>query len=208
MSSSPWQSRLPDPGAALAAYREGAVTVLASDPLRPGSACLLAALETLQPETLSRLRGFAHGLISVLLPEHQRYGVRLFLSGADCAITETRGPELSGTTPCLDDALALCAFLRELAYTPAGAEHEAAAFGSPFVTLSGAGTLNWPDSERVVSALAARLDLVDAALICSLHDARGRCIHGDEVIEFAATHGLPLLYPDDAVHDVRLIAAG
>ncbi|KAB2970639.1 hypothetical protein [Zoogloea sp.] len=203
--SSPAQSRLPDPGAALAAYRDGAVTVLASDPLRPGSACLLAALETLRPETLSQLRSLTRGLISVLLPDRQRYGVRLFLS---CEGQAADLSSHSGAEPGVGSNAALCPLLHGLVCNPCEAERQAAAFGDPFVTLSGAGTLSWPDSERVVSTLAVRFALADAALICSLHDSRGRCLHGDEVSEFAAAHGLPLLYPDDVLRGVRLHAAG
>lgn len=209
--SSPAQSRLPDPGAALAAYRDGAVTVLASDPRRPGSACLLAALETLRPETLSQLRSLTRGLISVLLPDRQRYGVRLFLSCEGQAPAEEPAADLSshsGAEPGLGSNAVLCPLLHGLVCNPCEAERQAAAFGDPFVTLSGAGTLSWPDSERVVSTLAARFALADAALICSLHDSRGRCLHGDEVSEFAAAHGLPLLYPDDVLCGVRLRATG
>lgn len=194
------QFRTFDPAAALAAYRDGAMTVLASDPRRPGSACLLAALQTIRPETLRRLRRLSRGLISVLLPDRQRQGVRLFLSSDGAAPSVGQAPCPTGAAVLqreLDDNATLCPILHALAHNPDEAERQAAAFGDPFVTLSGAGALSWPDSERVVSALAARFVLADAALICSLHDANGRCLHGDEVCDFAAAQSLPLLYADD-----------
>lgn len=182
---------------ALNAFREGAVVVLAPDPRRPGGGCLLVALETLQGDALSFIRQHTHGLISVLLRDRQQQGIHLFLSNAGDT-DEALAPALVAALPVL---------LRALAQDPACARHLASDVGAPFISLSSAGSLSWPDSERVVSALASRLDMVDAALICSLSDNEGRCLQGDEVSAFAIRHGLALLHPGELAGDKPALPA-
>ncbi len=191
------QRECTDLAGALTAFREGAPVVLAPDPRRPGGGCLLVALETLRADALSFARRHTHGLISVLLRDRQQQGIHLFLAN-DGDASEALEPALAAALPVL---------LRALAHDPAGAQHLASDVGAPFISLSGAGSLSWPDSEQVVSALASCLGMADAALICSLFDDNGRCLQGDEVAAFATSHGLALLHPDDLDGDEHALPA-
>lgn len=188
------------PLAALEAFRRGDVVVLAPSPRQGGGACLVAALENVSDGTLSFLRRHTRGVVSVLLPDRQQHGIRLFLSSLedpDGTALVHRLKGFPGERPEQGPADGLLPLLHALAGNPADAERIAVEFGDPFVAMSGAGTLSWPDSDPVVSCLTRRSGLADAALICSLFDDRGRYLQGPEVGAFAIAHGVPVIHPED-----------
>lgn len=190
-----------DPSVALAAFRRGDVVILAPSSQRGGGACLVAALENVGESTLSFLRRHTRGVVSVLLPDRQQHGIRLFLSSIDdpdgAALVDRLKGLPGGRSELGHAAAGLLPVLHALAGNPADAERIAVDFGDPFVAMSGAGTLSWPDSDPVVSCLARRAGLSDAALICSLFDDRGRYLQGAEVEAFAIAHGVPLIHAED-----------
>ncbi|WP_161493295.1 GTP cyclohydrolase II [Zoogloea sp. LCSB751] len=188
------------PLAALEAFRRGDVVVLAPSPRQGGGACLVAALENVSDGTLSFLRRHTRGMVSVLLPDRQLHGIRLFLSrleDPDGTALVHRLKGFPGERTEQGPADGLLPLLHALAGNPADAERIAVEFGDPFVAMSGAGTLSWPDSDPVVSCLTRRSGLADAALICSLFDDRGRYLQGPEVAAFAIAHGVPVIHPED-----------
>lgn len=190
-----------DPSVALEVFRRGDVVVLAPSSRQGGGACLVAALENVSDGTLSFLRRHTRGVVSVLLPDRQLHGIRLFLSSiedTDGAALVPRLKGLSGEGRAQGRSEAgLLPLLHALAGNPADAERIAVDFGDPFVAMSGAGTLSWPDSDPVVSCLTRRSGLADAALICSLFDDRGRYLQGPEVAAFAIAHGVPVIHAED-----------